>query len=100
MLAKIRLIDFLLDMSVEFNFLVNKKYLKMANSLADIEKISRGWLAHVKKSFETYKSSDLEEVNNTIIIENEKRNKKLRTDKKPDTILLSVKEKKELNQPL
>ena len=99
MLAKIRLIDFLLDMAVEFNFLINKKYLKMANSLADIEKFSRGWLAHVKKSFETYNGSDLE-LNNTIIIENEKKNKKLRTDKKPDTILLSTKEKKELNQTL
>ena len=99
MLAKIRLIDFLLDMAVEFNFLINKKYLKMANSLADIEKFSRGWLSHVKKGFEIYNSSDLEDLNNTIIIENDKKDKKLRSEKKPDTILLSEKEKKKLNQP-
>lgn len=100
MLAKIRLIDFLLDMAVELNFLPNKKYLKMTNSLADIEKYSRGWLVHVKKGLEIYKESKLEELNNTIIIENDKKDKKLRSDKKTDTILLSTKAKNEFNQSI
>ena len=99
MLAKLKLIDFLLDMAVEFNLLPNKKYLKMANSLADIEKYSRGWLGHVKKGLETYTNFELGELENTIIVENDKKNSKLRSDKKQDTILLSEKEKKELNHP-
>ncbi len=98
-LAKIKLIDFLLDMAVELNFLSHKKYLKMANSLSDIEKYSRGWLLYVKKCLESYKNNiKREELNNTVIIENEQSNKKLRSNKKPDTILLSEKAQKELNK--
>lgn len=96
MLAKIKLIDYLLDISVELSLIPNKRYLKMGNSLADIEKFSRGWLAHVKKSLELYKSNELDKLNNSIVVENNKINKKLRQDKKSDTILLSTKERKEL----
>ncbi len=99
MLAKIRLIDFLLDVAVEFMLLPKKRYLKMANSLADIEKYSRGWLLHVKNGLENYTTAGLKELNSTVIIENEKLNKKLRSDKNPDTILLSEQAKKELNRP-
>lgn len=98
MLAKIKVIDFLSDMAVELNLLPNKRYLKMANSLADIEKYSRGWLAHIKKGLKIYNDIDLEKLNDTIIVENEKKDNKLRSDKKVDTILLSAKEREELNQ--
>lgn len=98
MLAKIRVIDYLLDMAVELSLLPNKKYLKMGNSLADIEKFSRGWLVHIKKGLEFYKGSELKELNNSIVITNDKIDKKLRSEKIPDTILLSIKEKNELNQ--
>ncbi len=49
-LAKVKLVDFLLDMSVDMELLQNKKYLKLANRLGDIEKYSRGWLEQVKKN--------------------------------------------------
>ncbi len=97
MLAKIKVIDFLLDMAVELNFLTSKKYVKVANSLSDIEKYSRGWLLHMKKGLGNYTNMGLNELNNTVLIENEKSNKRLRSDKEPDTILLSQKAKKEMN---
>lgn len=50
MLAKVKLIDFLLDLAVDMNLLPNKKYLKLANRLADIEKYSRGWMGQIQKA--------------------------------------------------
>ena len=101
-LAKLRVIDFLLDMAVEMDLLPRKKYIKMANSLADIEKYSRGWLLNVKRGFENFRESDLreqiKEQTNTIVIEKEMKDKKLKSEKGPEMILLSEKSKKELNQ--
>lgn len=48
MLAKEKVIDFLLDYSVEMELLTNKKYLKLANRLGDIEKYSMGWMEKVR----------------------------------------------------
>lgn len=48
-LAKAKLIDFLLDYAVEMELLTNKKYLKLADRLCDIEKYSRGWMDKVRK---------------------------------------------------
>ena len=50
MLAKIKIVDYLLDLAVDMTLLPNKKYLKLANRLADIEKYSRGWMSQIKKS--------------------------------------------------
>ena len=101
-LAKLRVIDFLLDMAVEMDLLPRKKYIKMANSLADIEKYSRGWLLNVKRGFENFRESDLreqiKEQTNTIVIEKEMKDKKLKSEKGPEMILLSEKSEKELNQ--
>ena len=101
-LAKLRVIDFLLDMAVEMDLLPRKKYIKMANSLADIEKYARGWLLNVKRGFENFRESDLreqiKEQTNTIVIEKEMKDKKLKSEKGPEMILLSEKSKKELNQ--
>lgn len=100
MLAKIKLIDFLLDLSVDMELLPNKKYIKLANRLADIEKFSRGWIIQVKKSFPTYQdNTNKEPETNTIVIENSKKGK-LRSEHAPDTILLSKQAKKSLNQIL
>lgn len=48
-LAKAKLIDFLLDMATENGFISVKRYTKMADRLCDIEKYARGWQDSVKK---------------------------------------------------
>ena len=101
MLAKIKVVDFLLDLSVDMELLPNKKYIKLANRLADIEKYSSGWIIQVKKGFKTYQNNINKELNgslkDTIIIENNKKGK-LKSDKQPDTILLSKQAKNSLDQ--
>lgn len=100
MLAKIKLIDFLLDLSVDMELLPNKKYIKLANRLADIEKFSCGWLVQAKRSFTTLKDNVNKGANdNTIIVESDKKGK-LRSEKQPNTILLSKQAKNNLNQIL
>ncbi len=101
MLAKVKVVDYLLDLAVDMEFLTKKKYLKLANRLSDIEKYSRGWMEQSKKSFTTYKSIEL--VNNldaTTVFEedNSKYNSKLRSEKRPDAILLSEDAKRNINQ--
>lgn len=48
-LAKVKVIDFLLDYSSDRELLTKKKYLKLADRLADIEKYTCGWMEKVKK---------------------------------------------------
>lgn len=100
MLAKIKLIDFLLDLSVDMELLTNKKYMKLANRLADIEKYSSGWIIQAKKSFAICQNKmNNNETDSTTIIENNKKGKLL-SDKNPDAILLSDKSKNNLNKLL
>lgn len=103
MLAKVKLVDFLLDLAVDMELLSSKKYIKLANRLADIEKYSRGWIMQSKKSFVTYQDNANKELNvslsNTVVIKNNE-NRKLRNENKQDTILLSSQAKKNLNQIL
>lgn len=44
LLAKAKVIDFLLEVAVDINCLTKKQYIKLANRLGDIEKFSTGWL--------------------------------------------------------
>lgn len=43
MLAKIKVIDFLLNLSYDENLITSKKYLKLANRIDDITKYTVGW---------------------------------------------------------
>lgn len=95
MLAKVKLVDFLLDLSVDMELLTNKKYIKLANRLADIEKFSRGWIIQAKKGFSTC----INNIENTTIIENNQKGK-LRSEKQIDIILMSEQAKNSLNQIL
>lgn len=52
LLAKAKVIDFLLEISVNINCLTKKQYIKLANRLGDIEKFSTGWLAKIKNKKE------------------------------------------------
>lgn len=100
LLAKIKLVDFLLDLSVDMELLPKKKYVKLANRLADIEKFSGGWIVQAKKGFSICKNNINKELEaNTVIIENNSKGK-LRSEKKADTILLSTQSKNNLNQIL
>ena len=93
-LAKLKLIDFLLDLAVDMNLLNNKKYIKLANRLSDIEKFSRGWMEQAKKSFNTVANL---ETSQTTVVTGEKTGKLL-SEKKPDKIIISEEKKKALNQ--
>ena len=48
-LAKARIIDFLLDVSQSKEYITKKQYLKMALRLGDIEKFCLGWLENTKE---------------------------------------------------
>jgi hypothetical protein len=108
MLAKLKLIDYLLDLAVEMELLSNKKYLKMANRLADIEKYSRGWLEQTKKGLTIYKKDKenyLQNKDDTLVIKENKllnntkgKSKKPRSYQPPDKILLSNEASKNLEQ--
>lgn len=62
LLAKAKVIDFLLEVAVDINCLTKKQYIKLANRLGDIEKFSTGWLAKIKNT----KEMDLEKQNKNI----------------------------------
>lgn len=101
MLAKIKLIDYLLDLAVEMTLISNKKYLKLANRLGDIEKYSRGWLLQAKESLVYYQKQLKQEdkkIETTTVMQEENKNKKLRSDKKVDKIMMSSNAIKGLNQ--
>lgn len=44
MIAKIKIIDFLLNLSFDKKLITEKKYLKLAEKLNDIAKYTNGWL--------------------------------------------------------
>lgn len=43
-IAKIKIIDFLLNLSLDKNLITYKKYLKLANKIDDITKYITGWV--------------------------------------------------------
>ena len=47
MLAKVKLIDFLLNLSFDKRIITSKKYFKLANKLDNIVKYATGWLNKV-----------------------------------------------------
>ena len=59
LLAKAKLIDFLLEVALDNNYITKKQYVKLADRLGDIEKFSTGWLARIK----TTNEMDLESQN-------------------------------------
>ena len=44
-LAKVKVIDFLLNLSYDREIITSKKYLKLANRIDDITKYTTGWLS-------------------------------------------------------
>lgn len=61
LLAKAKLIDFLLEVALDNNYITKKQYVKLADRLGDIEKFSTGWLSRIK----TINAMDLEKQNKT-----------------------------------
>ena len=49
-IAKIKVIDFLLNISYDKKLITSKKYLKLAEKLNDIIKYISGWLKKIKES--------------------------------------------------
>lgn len=47
MIAKIKIIDFLLNLSYDKKLITEKKYYKLGQSLNDISKYSNGWLKSI-----------------------------------------------------
>lgn len=47
-IAKIKVIDFLLNLSYDNELITNKKYLKLADKMNDIVKYISGWLKKIK----------------------------------------------------
>lgn len=47
MIAKIKIIDFLLNLSYDKKLITEKKYYKLGQSLGDISKYSNGWLKSI-----------------------------------------------------
>ena len=66
LLAKAKVIDFLLEVAVDIDCLTKKQYIKLANRLGDIEKFSTGWLARIKD----VKEINLERQNKYIDVNN------------------------------
>lgn len=99
MLAKIKLVDYLLDLAVDMNLLSSKKYLKLSIRLGDIEKYSRGWMESIKKDMNIFFSKGSKKIQDTIIKSNsEVKNVNLRSYKENDIAILSEKSKKSLEQ--
>ena len=46
-LAKVKVIDFLLNLSYDKQLISQKKYLKLANRIDDITKYTTGWLSSI-----------------------------------------------------
>lgn len=49
-LAKVKVIDFLLNLSYDREIIASKKYLKLANRIDDITKYATGWLNSMANS--------------------------------------------------
>ena len=49
-LAKVKVIDFLLNLSYDREIITSKKYLKLANRIDDITKYATGWLNSMANS--------------------------------------------------
>ena len=49
-LAKVKVIDFLLNLSYDREIITSKKYLKLANRIDDITKYAPGWLNSMANS--------------------------------------------------
>ncbi len=49
-LAKVKVIDFLLNLSYDREIITSKKYLKLANRIDDITKYANGWLNSMANS--------------------------------------------------
>ena len=47
MIAKVKIIDFLLNLSYDKKLITEKKYYKLAQQLDDITKYSNGWLKNI-----------------------------------------------------
>lgn len=92
MLAKIKLVDYLLDLAVDMNLLNNKKYLKLSCRLGDIEKYTRGWMEKVKEDNSIYKAKF------TRTCESNKGIKRLRSYKEPEYAILNEEAKKNIEQ--
>lgn len=54
LLSKAKVIDFLLEISLDNDYITKKQYIVLANRLGDIEKFSTGWVAKIKKASEMY----------------------------------------------
>lgn len=52
-LAKIKVIDFLLNLSFDNQLVTQKKYLKLANKIDDITKFTTGWANSISSSKKT-----------------------------------------------
>ena len=99
MLAKIKLVDYLLDLAVDMNLLSSKKYLKLSIRLGDIEKYSRGWMESIKKDMNIFFSKSSKNIEDTITkSDSEVKNRNLRSYKENDIAILSEKSKKSLEQ--
>lgn len=86
-LAKAKLIDFLLDMATEEGYITVKKYTKMADRLCDIEKYARGWQDSVKKgNIQIDNRRQYIKVENTKTEDNKNQNKPSNSKKKTDNI--------------
>lgn len=53
MIAKIKIIDFLLNLSYDKKLITEKKYFKIASKLDDIAKYTNGWLKNYQGMVET-----------------------------------------------
>ena len=49
MLAKVKLVDFLLNMADDKKLLTARKYIKIATKLDDIARYSSGWVKKIEK---------------------------------------------------
>ena len=47
MIAKVKIIDFLLNLSFDKKIITEKKYFKLAQKLDDISKDTNGWLKNI-----------------------------------------------------
>ncbi len=48
MISKIKIIDFLLNMSFDKQLITNKKYIKLGEKIDDIAKYANGWIKSIK----------------------------------------------------
>lgn len=70
LLAKAKLIDFLLEIALDNNYITKKQYVKLADRLGDIEKYSTGWLARIKTTNEMGLDNQNKDINKKEKISN------------------------------